>query len=88
MVDDWLFGCDVCQDVCPWNEKRAHPHHEPRFTPRTPIVSADQRSLTTIGDDAFGQHYADTALERTGVSGIRRNACQVLANRGVANDKP
>jgi epoxyqueuosine reductase len=81
LVDDWLFGCDVCQDVCPWNQKFAAPSGEPRFRPRDAVCSAEPHELATIDDERFIQRYGDTALVRAGATGIRRNARQVLANR-------
>lgn len=80
MVDDWLFGCDVCQDVCPWNQKFASTSNEPRFTARASVYTADLQRLAAIDDANFDEQYADTALARAGATGIRRNARQVLAN--------
>jgi epoxyqueuosine reductase len=79
-VGEWLFGCDVCQDVCPWNDKFALPTDEPRFTPRREVVAADLQQLAAIDAQAFRRRYAGTAFERAGQAGIARNARQVLAN--------
>jgi epoxyqueuosine reductase len=81
LIDDWLFGCDICQDVCPWNQKFARPSGDPRFTPRAGVYGADPQRLAAIEDADFNEQYADTALARAGASGLRRNARQVLANR-------
>jgi epoxyqueuosine reductase len=90
LIDDWLFGCDVCQDVCPWNEKFARPSHEERFTPRDSICGADPQRLAAIDEHTFDEQYADTALARAGSVGISRNARQVLVNQGrsVGGDPP
>jgi epoxyqueuosine reductase len=81
MVGEWLFGCDVCQDVCPWNDKFAVPTDEPRFRPRADVAAADPSELTVLDDQRFGERYADTAFERAGRTGMARNARQVMANR-------
>ncbi len=80
-IGAWLFGCDVCQDVCPWNEKFARPATEPRFAPRPELAAADPHALMALTDEAFAARYADTAFERPGRAGLARNAAQVLANR-------
>jgi epoxyqueuosine reductase len=81
MIGDWLFGCDVCQEVCPWNDKFGHPTDEPRFAPRPAVVAARLHELATLSDGQFAERYADTAFERARRTGIARNALQVMANR-------
>lgn len=81
MIDDWLFGCDVCQDVCPWNDKFTRETIEPRFAPRTSTQQPDPEALISIDSESHQREYADTAFERPGAQGIARNARQVLANR-------
>jgi len=79
-VGHWLFGCDVCQDVCPWNVRFAAETREERYRG---CPAADWPTLLEIlgmterqFDDAFGE----TALERAGRAGLARNAAVVLAN--------
>lgn len=79
-VGDWLFGCDVCQEVCPWNDKFALPTSEPRFAPRPELAAPDPGRLAEIGDDEFQRLYTGTAFERARAVGLRRNARAVLAN--------
>lgn len=81
MVDDWLFGCDVCQDVCPWNHKFARSSTEPRFAARTELHNADPWQFAEINEQDFERAFADTALARAGPAGMQRNARQVLTNR-------
>ena len=83
-IGDWLFGCDICQDVCPWNGKFAAPTDEPRFAPRLELVAPDLRALAGLDAHAFRQRYAETAFARPGARGITRNARQVMANRQPA----
>jgi epoxyqueuosine reductase len=84
MLGNWLFGCDVCQDVCPWNEKFAAVTDEPRFAPRPAAVDPDLEELIRLDAASFDARYADTAFERPGLAGIARNARQVLDNAGRA----
>jgi epoxyqueuosine reductase len=80
-IGDWLFGCDVCQDVCPWNDKFAQPTDEPRFAARADMLRPPLGALAELDRDAFDQRYRHTAFERAGADGIARNARQVIANK-------
>jgi epoxyqueuosine reductase len=80
-VGEWLFGCDICQDVCPWNVRFARATSDPAFTPRPEIAHPDLAALLGLGTSAFENRYGDTAFERPGVEGVRRNAHAVLENR-------
>ena len=78
-VGEWLFGCDVCQDVCPWNRK-AEPGHEPALAPSAEIDSLE--SLLQLDDVNFRARFRGTAMARTKRAGLLRNAAIVLGNRG------
>ena len=78
---EWVFGCDVCQEVCPWNVKHATPGAEPRLEPRAGQVALDLRETADLDDAAFHARFADAALERARPEGLRRNARAVLENR-------
>jgi len=77
-VGDWLFGCDVCQDVCPWTVSLARTTGDAGFAPRDEIVTADARALATMDEREFEQRYAGTPFTRPGHPGMRRNATAVL----------
>jgi epoxyqueuosine reductase len=81
-MGDWLFGCDICQDVCPWNRK-APLSIEPAFQPRPDLQSVDAVELLTLTDEEFGRRFGDTALARPGREGLVRNAAIVAANAGL-----
>ena len=76
-----MFGCDVCQDVCPWNVKFARPTSDPELAPREDVVAPDLAELVRLSDETFTHRYGDTPLARPGPAGTRRNAAAVLANR-------
>ena len=70
--DDWIFGCDVCQDVCPWNRFSKH-HHEKQFTMKKELSEMNAESWTEITEDVFKKIFSDSPLQRTGFKGIKRN---------------
>jgi epoxyqueuosine reductase len=82
-VGEWLFGCDICQDVCPWNVRFAHATPDAAFTPRPDTAHPDLAQLLRIESTSFASRYGETAFERPGVEGMRRNAQAVLDNLGV-----
>jgi epoxyqueuosine reductase len=84
MLGDWLFGCDVCQDVCPWNVSFAHATADPALAPRPDMTSPDLEALLALDPDDFSRRYRDTPFERPGPEGMRRNARAVLTNRARA----
>lgn len=71
-LDDWIFGCDVCQDVCPWN-KFSKPHKEPYFTPNKEILSFTKKDWEEITEDTFNKVFKGSAVNRTQLSGFKRN---------------
>lgn len=79
-LGDWLLGCDVCQEVCPWN-KFAGPATDPRLQPRAELMTPDLDALATLDDAGFTARYGDTAFARPGLPGLHRNADWVRRNR-------
>ena len=80
LIGDHLFGCDVCQEVCPWNVKFAAETLEPHYRPQGPWPSLGE--ILALDDHAFDRRFGDTALERARRTGLRRNALVVLENAG------
>jgi epoxyqueuosine reductase len=80
-LGDWLFGCDVCQEVCPWNHK-APPAHE-ALAPRADLTGIDAAELLGLSAEAFRARFEGTALyPRPGRPVVLRNAALVLGNSG------
>jgi epoxyqueuosine reductase len=81
-MGDWVFGCDVCQDVCPWNRARpAAPHAE--FEGAAGVGrTVDLQNLLALDDAAFRARFRGTALLRTKRRGLLRNAAVALGNLG------
>lgn len=86
-MGEWLFGCDLCQDVCPWNRK-APTTRETAFNPSADLNPADAIGLLGMNDEEFKQRFAKTPLSRPGRSGILRNAAIVLGNSGCIEAIP
>jgi epoxyqueuosine reductase len=80
-MGDWLFGCDICQEVCPWNRK-APCSREPTFQPRPDLQSVDAVELLALKEEEFRERFSHTALARPGREGLVRNAAIVAANAG------
>jgi epoxyqueuosine reductase len=80
-MEDWLFGCDVCNDVCPWNRK-APATREPAFQPQPDLNPADASAILAMTRDEFAARFGESPLSRPGWEGLRRNAALVLGNSG------
>lgn len=76
-VGDWVFGCDVCQDVCPWNVSFARVTLDPAFAPRPDVAQPDVGELITMNENEFERRYDETPFTRPGHRGMRRNAAAV-----------
>ncbi len=70
--DDWIFGCDVCQDVCPWN-RFSKSHKEPLFNPNPELLSMSKKDWDEITESVFQNVFKNSAVKRTKFSGIQRN---------------
>lgn len=86
-MGDWLFGCDVCQEVCPWNGK-APPGLEPALQARSDLTSINPLDLLTLSEEQFRRRFRGTALMRSKRRGLLRNAAIVLGNQGDASALP
>lgn len=71
-MDDWMFGCDVCQDVCPWN-RFSKSHSEPLFNPNPELLSMTKKDWQEITEDTFKKVFKNSAVKRTKFSGLKRN---------------
>lgn len=70
--DDWVFGCDVCQDVCPWN-RFSKSHNEPLFDPNPKLLSYSKKEWEEITQEVFSEVFKKSAVKRTKYSGLLRN---------------
>ena len=71
-MDDWSFGCDICQDVCPWN-RFSKPHNEPLFEPRTELLEFTKKDWEELTEATFDTIFKNSAVKRTRYKGLKRN---------------
>jgi len=74
---NWVYGCDICQDVCPWNRFQ-QPTDEIAFRPRAENISPDLHALSTITEEVFSRRFRRSPVKRTKRQGLVRNAKAVL----------
>jgi epoxyqueuosine reductase len=71
-MENWMFGCDICQDVCPWN-RFSSPHQEPRFKATSELLNYSAKDWLDISEEVFGNIFRKSAVKRTKFSGLKRN---------------
>ncbi len=82
-MGDWVFGCDVCQDVCPWN-KFAVPTDEPRYAPREGVDVASAQEWLEVPLDEWRRRFKGSAVKRAKFEGFLRNAAQAAASAAAS----
>lgn len=70
--DDWIFGCDICQDVCPWN-RLSEKHNEPAFNPSEELLALKKADWENLSEIEFKTIFKNSPVKRTKFSGLRRN---------------
>jgi len=70
--NDWIFGCDVCQDVCPWN-RFSKAHNEPLFQPNSEMLSLSKKDWTELTAETFKMVFKNSPIQRTKFDGLKRN---------------
>jgi epoxyqueuosine reductase len=81
-LEGWAFGCDICNDVCPWNERFAEPTPHDELRPREVLDDIDFDFFDRMTEAEFDRRFADTPLERPGLHGMRRNLHAVRRDVG------
>ena len=78
-MQDWIFGCDICQDVCPWN-RFARPHNEPDFSPNDDLKDMQKQDWLELTEETFRKVFKKSAVKRTKYNGLKRNIDFVSKN--------
>jgi len=71
-MEGWVFGCDVCQEVCPWN-RFSKRHEEPAFEPHPALLKMSRKEWVELTEETFGQIFKKSAVKRTKYPGLKRN---------------
>ena len=71
-MDSWMFGCDICQDVCPWN-RFASAHNEPQFNPHPDLLKLTKKEWDELSKETYQNLFRKSAVKRTKFSGLKRN---------------
>ena len=71
-MEDWMFGCDICQDVCPWNRFSA-PHHQEKFKPNHFLENAKKNDWKELSQELFSETFRKSPVKRTKFAGLKRN---------------
>ena len=79
-LEGWFYGCDICQDVCPWN-RFEQITDEPRFQPRAGNVNAPLSEVLELTPEAYAERFRGSAMKRAKLSGLQRNARALLESR-------
>src|SRR5260370_35538129 len=78
-----IFGCDICQDVCPWNQKARHTHPpQPREDVREDLVNPALAWLSSLNEPEFRETFRGSPVKRTKFAGMRRNLAIAMGNSG------
>ena len=76
-MDNWMFGCDICQDVCPWN-RFSKPHTKSRFKPHDNLLHLTKNDWKDLTQEVFGDLFKNSAVKRTKFDGLKRNIDFIL----------
>ncbi len=87
-IGDWIFGCDICQEVCPWNRRFARPTAEPAFQPREGIPRLALAEVLRMDEEAFRARFRRSAIRRAKRRGLVRNALVVAGNLRARSLRP
>lgn len=87
-IGELIYGCDICQEVCPWNESFAQELREPAFRPRAAIAGRDAgklaREIIAMTQEEFSAAFRKSPMKRAKLAGLKRNAGVVLGNMGTS----
>src|SRR5699024_8418078 len=71
-MENWIFGCDICQEVCPWN-RFSTPHEEPEFEPHPDLLALTRAEWQHLERETFQEIFRKSPVKRTKYEGLKRN---------------
>jgi epoxyqueuosine reductase len=83
-LEGWVFGCDICNEVCPWNQRFAEASSAEQYRSRDALAGADPELFERMDEEEFTRRFGDTPMERAGLGGMRRNFRAALARQPSA----
>jgi epoxyqueuosine reductase len=78
--EGWIYGCDICQDVCPWNQKFSTVAPVKEFQPREQNLNPEPKAILEMNQEQFSERYRKSPIKRTKLAGLKRNARIVLSS--------
>ena len=87
-MGNWVFGCDICQEVCPWNRKHAKPTSENAFQAREGLNAPALTDLLHMDQEAFSKRFKNSPIKRAKRRGLLRNVAVALGNVGSKSEVP
>jgi len=72
-MENWVFGCDICQEVCPWNNKFSITHTEKKFEPHPDLLLFERKEWMDLTEEVFKKVFSNSAIKRTKLEGLKRN---------------
>jgi len=85
-MENWIFGCDICQDVCPWN-RFSQPHQEPQFQPHPHLKEMKKSDWQEITKEVYNEMFRQSAVKRTKYQGLTRNIQFIAQGHQTKNEK-
>jgi len=79
-LDGWIYGCDICQEVCPWNRKFSQKSREPAFAPRSEIVERNTAKWSALTEEEFRRIFRKSSVQRAKFIGLKRNIQSVVSH--------
>src|SRR5690606_33716115 len=85
-MQDWMFGCDICQDVCPWN-RFSKPHQQEKFKPNQLLQTFQKSDWQDLSQDLFSEIFKKSPVKRSKFSGLKRNIDFITQDSDVVDFK-
>ena len=79
-LGEWIYGCDICQEVCPWNQKFSQKSREPLFAPTSEIVERNPEEWSRLTEEEYRRIFRNSPVKRAKFTGLKRNIQSVLSN--------